>query len=106
MNFASAQILPIRATAPLFITVWNMPELTLARSGLRIDIRPGSLAREDYSDIISGLVGAQMIRKGAESLYSVAKAMTDAEIYDVFDGADRQVYRLSPAGWAFQRSMK
>ncbi len=102
---SSAVIVPIRKSAPLYITVWNMPDLTLARSGVRIDIRPGSIANEDYGDIIAGLVAAGLVRKVDSEVCHVAKAMTDAELFDVYVG-DSIAYRLSPSGWAFQRTMR
>lgn len=99
----SAEVIAIRPTAKMYVTIWNLPELTWAQSGVGIDVRPGSIARGDYEDLITGLVAIRLIRPDESEGVRIQRNTDDTDMYDVICADGHGLYRISPSGSAFRR---
>ena len=99
----SAEVIAIRPRAKMYVTVWNLPELTWAQSAVGIDVRPGSIARGDYQDLIEGLVAIQLVRREEAKGIRVVRGPSDTELFDVIAEDGTPLFRISPSGSAFRR---
>lgn len=99
----SAEIIAIRATAKMYITVWDLPELTWARSGVGIDVRPGAISQGDYSDIVRGMKDIGLIGKLVpDHAIQVVRNTADTELFDILVHGVGS-YRVAPSGSGFAR---